>query len=56
MIEIWVKSHLVSDHNCNIVTLLCPKKIRKEWQTMLGSHRVLVALHGRFTINIEQGN
>ena len=24
MIEIWMKSHLVSDSNCNIVDLQCP--------------------------------
>ena len=28
MIEIWMKNHLVSDRNCNIVNLQCPNNVR----------------------------
>jgi hypothetical protein len=31
-----------------------PTNIYKEWQILLGLHIVLVTLHGRFTIRIEQ--
>ena len=33
-----------------------PKNIYKEWQIRLGSHLVLVALDGQFTISVEQDN
>ena len=31
-----------------------PKFPYKEWEIMLGLHLVLVALHGQFTISIEE--
>ena len=55
MIEIWMENHLVSDNNCNDANLWCAFKKEKEWQIILGSHLVLVTLHGQFTISIEQG-
>ena len=47
--------HLVSDNNYNIIDSWCLKAFYKEWQIMLGIHLV-VTLHGRFTISIEQDN
>jgi hypothetical protein len=54
--EIWMKYHLVSDNNCNIVNLQCPIFLffsDKDKHIMSGFHFVLVTLHGRFTITIE---
>ena len=45
MIEIWMRNHLVSDDNCNIVKFVVPRKSFKEWQTKLGLHIVLMTLH-----------
>ena len=30
MIDNWMKNHLISDNNCNIVTLFIPQKFYKE--------------------------
>ena len=55
MMENWMKNHLLSDNNYNIVIPYCPIFFfNKKWQIMLGLHLVLVTLHGWFTINIEQ--
>ena len=42
MIEFWMKKHLISDSNYNIVMYNAQIK---EWQTTLGSYLVLVTLH-----------
>ena len=45
MIEIWMKYHLVSDSNCNIVILQSPRIYYKEWQIMLGYQIMLLTLY-----------
>ena len=45
MIEIWMKMHF---RMSNFFLL------NKEWHIMLALHVVLVTLHGRFTISIDQ--
>ena len=46
MIEIWMKSNLVSDNDCNTVNLYNPpKNVYKEWQLLLGLYLVLVTLY-----------
>jgi hypothetical protein len=48
MIEIWMKNYLVSDNDCNNISLKSPpqeKKNYKECQLMLSSHLVLVTLY-----------
>ena len=52
MIKIWMKKYLAGDNDYHIVGLWL--LIYKEWKIMLGSHLVFVALHGRFTISVEQ--
>ena len=51
-----MKSHVVSDNNCNIVNPQYPpkKNASKEWQVMVCLHLVLLTLHGRFAFSIEQ--
>ena len=51
-IEIWTKTHLVSDTHCNITN--AQFFFNKVWQTRLGWHLVLVTLTGLFTTSIEQ--
>ena len=47
MIKIGMKSHIVSNNNCNIVNPQHPKSnSSKELQIMLGLNSVLVTLHG----------
>ena len=53
MIEIWMKHQLVSESNCNTVTLESPPKL----QGMTNNVRLyllLVALHWGFRLVIEQ--
>ena len=54
MIEIWMTNHLVSDNTCNIVNLICPQKIYKERQILLGEHLVFVTLHRSFQLVLSK--
>ena len=49
-----IENRLVSDNDCNIPIMPNFVFFNKEWQIILGLHLVLVTLHMRFTISIEQ--
>ena len=55
ILGIWMKTHLVSDNNCNIVNIQAPQKLQG-----MTTNVVLTFSDGdttpHFTISIEQGN
>ena len=53
MTEVWMKEHIVSDSDYNIIKVYFPKTNYKECQILLGLHLVLATLHKRFTFSIE---
>ena len=56
-IENWMKHHLVSDSNCNIVNLILPSNFfYEEWQIMLGLTFSVGETMPRFTMSIVQDN
>ena len=55
MIEIWMKHHLVSDNNCNIVILKPSKKSQGMANSVGLTFSVGDTIH-QFTISIEQDN
>ena len=54
MDEIWMKSHLASDGNATLSIYEAQILFTKMSESFFGLHLVLVTLHGRFTINVEQ--
>ena len=54
MIEIWMRNHLLSDHNYNTVNYNAQFFFYNEWQFMLGLQSVLVTSTWAVTISIEQ--
>ena len=54
MIDIWMKSHLVSGSDGNIENLWCPNIFHKEWDIMLNLHLVFMTQRGQFRISIKQ--
>ena len=56
MIEIWMKIHLVSDSNCNIVNLYSPKKNLQGMPNNVGLISSVSDTTPWFTISIEQDN
>jgi hypothetical protein len=55
MIKFWMKSHLVSDNNCNIVNLYFPKKLQGMTNNIDLRFNVGDTIPW-FTISIEQEN
>ena len=53
MIEIWMKNHLVSDNNCNTITLCSPKNLQGMTKNVGLTFSVGDTIPW-FTISIEQ--
>jgi hypothetical protein len=49
-----MKKHLVIDKILQRCMFIEPKTFYKEWHVVLGLRLVLMTLHGRMTIDIEQ--
>lgn len=56
MIETWMKAHLVSDSNYSTVNLQCTISFLQGLAYNVDLHLMIVTLHMRFTIGIEQDN
>ena len=56
MIEIWIRNHLGSDGNCNIVNLYCPQKNSQEVTNDVGLTFSVGDTTPQFTISIGQEN
>jgi hypothetical protein len=56
LIEIWMKTHLLSDINYNIVNPQFQKKCLQETTLMLGLHAMLVTLSGWCRIEFRKAN
>ena len=54
MIEIWMKNHLLGDNICNIYKTIVPTFVFHELTMYVRCTLVLVTLHERCAISIEQ--